>query len=166
MKTDVSFTVASSAAVLLGGVCGGLLYLLRRAAHLLDTVRGAANFVSYDFFAGWKDIALSVGDIIAIFNVSLGVLAILEIAAGLSGLLLAAVCRFKNSPPKLAVLPSILGVLCVLLGAAAAVSLIMSGTAGAFFTFAVVLMQLVLPIIFTIAAIRQIKLIRESQYED
>ena len=155
MKQSTAPLAASSAIMILCGFYNTIFNVLRRVFHLLGTVRNAAELQEeYIGSAGWRDIAVSVYDLVVIFNLSSGALAVLQIIAGILGAVFAALYAFREKTPKGTWLPAFFGGLCIVFGAASSFSLYMSHSAGAFLAFTLAVTQLAVPIVFMITAVR------------
>lgn len=151
-SVSISGVVTASVTMTLCGVVNAVFNLLRRALHLFDTVRDAAQFDP-----NWKDVAVSVYDLAVLLRVSSGILAAAQVIAGIMGIIYASKHHFGKKPLKSAALPILLGVICTIAGAASIFSLIISATANgenAFLAAALTITQLVVPIIFTVTSVR------------
>lgn len=156
MKTySAASVVVASVTMLLCGILNAALNILQRFSHFMDTVRTAAEFnTDLTSVSDWADIAVSVYDVYAVFNLSSGILAAVQIAAGAAGIISAVIHTYGKNKDKPPVMPLVFGVLCTVSGAVGTASLIASRGAGAFLAFTLVLTQLVVPIIFLRTSIK------------
>lgn len=145
-KAKSSGVVISSVSMILCGAINSVFNILRRITHLLGTVRTATQPDTIH----WSRAALSVYDIYAIFSLSMGILAIMQIILGIIGVIYASAHTLRKKPISGAALPLFLGVICSIVGAVSTISLIISRQGTAFMIFALTLTQLAVPIIFSV----------------
>ena len=162
--------VVASVTMLLCGAYNTIFNILRRASRLLGFVRGAAELnTDLTEIPVWKDIAVSVYDIIAIFNLSSGMLAAVQMTAGAVGLIYAALYFYRERATGGAAIPGLIGILTSFLGVLSVFSLYLSRSSGAFLLFTLVLTQVLVPILFTSAAFRfnkEASLMRKAEREN
>ena len=150
---NVSGMVIASVTMLLCSAYNAVFNILRRFSHLLGNVRTAAELkIDYTNPPVWKDIAFSVYDLIVIFNLSAGILALLQLIAAISGFVCAARHGLRKEPLKSALPPYVLGIICSLVGTVSVFSMIAARSAGTVLSAVLVLTQLVVPILFAAEA--------------
>ena len=155
MKQSSAPLAASSAVMLLCGFYNIIFNLLRRASHFIGTLREAAQLeTDYTQVGAWKDIAVSVYDLLVLVRLSSGILAAVQLAAAVIGLVYAALFSFRKAPPKGFWLPCALGVFCILLGAVSVSSAILAKSVGALLGAVLCITSVIVPTAFTVAALR------------
>ena len=153
MKRSTAPLAAASAIMLLCGFYNTIFNVLRRATHLLGTVREAARLeTDYTDPEEWKSLALSVYDLVVIVRLSSGILAAVQIAAAAVGLIYAALYAFREKPPRGMWLPAVLGALCLAAGAVSVASSAVTQSTGVFLIFVLSITEVLVPLGYVIAA--------------
>ena len=141
---------AMSFVMLLCGIGNAVINILRRILHLVSAVTTAAEMkTDYSAVENWKDIAVSIYDLTVIFSLSFGIIAVLQLAAAGAGIIYSISHSVGKGRLRHRSVPFALGVICTVFGAISIVIMLLLHSTNVFLTIIIIVLQLVLPVIFT-----------------
>lgn len=146
--------IVSSAALILCGLLNFVLTLLRKALGIIDTVTDIAQSnLDYTSVGTWSSILAAIGNIKAVYSLSVNTLTVLQIISGIVGIIFAIAVNSKktsNKAERFKITPFICGIITCVFGGISYISLLLSKNSSVFFRTVMFVTVLIVPIIFTV----------------
>ena len=155
--------IISSIALIICGLLNFVLILIRKAVGIIGTVSDIAQSnVDYSEVGTWTGFLSKINDVIAVFNLSVNVLTIVQIIAGIVGIIIAVGANkkkyiekeYSNWVERFIFAPFVCGIIVSVLGGISYLSLIMSKSSSTFFYIVMFVTVLAVPIIYTVFSYR------------
>lgn len=155
--------IISSIALIICGLLNFVLILLRKAVGIISTVNDIAQSnVDYSEVGTWTGFLSTINDVRAVFNLSVNVLTIIQIIAGIVGIIIAVGANKKkyikkehgDMAERFISAPFVCGIAACVLGGISYLSLVMSKSSSAFFYIVMFVTVLAVPITYTVFSYR------------